>query len=108
MYKVGDVLWFEPAIKGCQGKEVKVEKVGRMWTYISNGKRIDKNGIADGGVYSPPGRCYASKEAYKQEVALNKAWNNLVEKIRYIGIPKDITIEKINQIYSIVGIIEIK
>lgn len=108
MYKVGDVLWFEPARKGYQGKEVKVEKVGRTWTYISNGKRIDASGLADGGAYSPPGKCYASKEEYQQKVDLNKAWDAFVLKIRGIRIPKEMTIEKINKIYSIVGIIEIK
>lgn len=66
-------------------QEVTVEKVGRKWAIIANGRyRIDiKTLRADGGNYCSPGTCYLGKDAFLEERETNEAWNILRQKIGY-------------------------
>ena len=71
--KVGDKLYFVYNDRSC--RHVEVEKVGRVWAYLSNDYRIDLKILrADGGNYSSPGRAWHSKEEYDASRAADKLW----------------------------------
>jgi len=84
--RAGQTLWwvtrsnFHQTIN--RNYEVVVEKMGRTWAYLSNGERIDRNLIADGGQYSSPGRCYFNKEHYLSEMARQIKWDELYDLVR--------------------------
>lgn len=72
---VGQTLWWVSAERVPRTREVTVLKVGRKWAELDNNKRIDiQTWVADGGQFSPPGACYASRAEYEQEQALANAW----------------------------------
>lgn len=93
MLKQGQTLWFVPAyVKS--GHEVIVEKVGRIWAHLSNGRLVDiKTMVVDGG-----GMCYLSQTAYQERIELEAAWSALQAEIRnQWKIPAGVTIDDINQ-----------
>lgn len=77
--QAGDKLWFVGS-KGRRQEEAVVVSVGRKWAKLTMGDREDyrmdiSSGYIDGGDYSPPGRCYASKEEYDGIANLDNLWN---------------------------------
>jgi hypothetical protein len=95
---VGQTLWWEYSeMSRGPGREVVITKIGRDWIYLNNRCRVDKRYlVADGGKYSPPGRCYLSKEAYAEMVELNKAWRDLRNAIiSQVKIPDNVGLESI-------------
>lgn len=84
--KVGDKLWFVPS--GTNGGRepyyTEIEKIGRKWVYLTNGYRIEPDTLwADGGQYSTPGRCMASKELHDDEVEATRVLRIVRELIGY-------------------------
>lgn len=80
--KAGDTLWYVEVgyritPEKERGKLVEVIAVGRKWATLAHGyPRIDLETLwADGGRYSPPGRCYSSQDAYLAELRLNSLWH---------------------------------
>ena len=95
MFKVGQKLWFvRSERRSGEPREVTVEKIGRVWTTLSNGLRCDASGKVDGGKYQSPGHCYASREVYELEQARWKFKRNLEHK----RMPESLTIEALAQI----------
>lgn len=88
-----------------RNETVTVTKVGRKWADLDNCPRIDvKTLIADGGKYSSPGRCYYSEDEYKNQLAINNAWYNLCKKLEFRSPPKDMTLEKMQQVEELLGL----
>lgn len=104
---VGQKLWYVPSDSRYvrQACDVTVEKVGRKWANISHGRRIDLDDwCVDGGGYASPGRCYASKEAWKAERERRKAWDDLRTGFGYQSVPDHITTAAIRQAAALLGI----
>jgi hypothetical protein len=99
---VGQTLFFVPSYSrdAHLAREVTVTKVGRMWSELSNGYRIgNEDWIADGGGYSSPGRCYASREEYEHELARQQYWESIVRSISDTWrCPEHLTIDGLNLI----------
>jgi hypothetical protein len=96
--EVGMRLWFQGSPRsGNASREVTVLSVGRKWAQLDNRNRINlDNWVADGGVYSSPGRCYESKEDYDAEVQLQGEWDAFRRSIeRCYRVPDGMTIERI-------------
>ncbi len=104
IFAVGKALWFvfsyrprkdEPPAE--RGREVIIARVGRKWITTTSGLRIDKQTLqADGGNFSSPGRAYVSREAYRQEVQVELAWDALMRAIRW-AIPEGVRLEDIHR-----------
>jgi len=91
----GQTLWWVPQ-RSKYAQEVVVLKIGRKWAQLDNGERVDiATLVADAGGYSPSGRCYLSKEAYEEKVALSKAWSALVDSFRCRNVPDGVTVDDI-------------
>jgi hypothetical protein len=76
-YEVGMTVWYvERRNSGEHGRAVTVAKVGRRWATLSTGNRVAIGQTAvDGGVYSSPGRIYASRAEYDHAAILAAAWS---------------------------------
>jgi hypothetical protein len=67
--------WSEYSSRKNTGEMVTITKVGRRWLELSNRYRVDQSTlVADGGPYSPPGRCFLSRETREAERARDAAW----------------------------------
>jgi hypothetical protein len=75
---VGQKLWLVPSIRTYgQPREVSVVSVGRKWATLDCWKnaRVDMETLLiDGKAYSPPGRCYLSREQHEETVRLIGLW----------------------------------
>ena len=101
--KVGDELYFVDYVGF--GNYVKVTKVGRVWSYLDNGYRIDLQTLrADAGQYPSPGRAWNSKEEYDASVARDKLWLIFRMLVREVRVDNDLTIEKIVKAADAIGI----
>lgn len=99
MFKVGQKLWFvRSERRSGEPREVTVEKIGRVWTTLSNGLRCDASGKVDGGKYQSPGHCYASREVYELEQARLAAWWKFKRNLEHKRMPESLTIEALAQI----------
>ena len=84
--------------------DVTVLSIGRKWASLSNRERIDiKTLEADGRGYSSPGKCYESREAYELSIETQKAWSKLYNGLTW-ALPSGMTLEKINEIRSILSL----
>lgn len=107
--KVGDKLWYVPNERyHGQPHEVTIVKVGRRWA-PSEGNyqplRFDLTDlIADGGGYSSPGRAYRDKAAHEADIAIKKAWEGLVRRLRQWDPPKGVDLDWINAAHERLGI----
>lgn len=92
MYQVGDKLWYVSNSWGRHSGhqyEVVVTKVGHKWVYVKitdssypSEFRIDpKTMDVDGRGYTPPGKCYPSKEVYEEDVYSNRLLDELRNKL---------------------------
>jgi hypothetical protein len=98
----GQTLWFvyykSYSLRPRPDCEVTVTKVGREWLALSNRHRVDKHTlIADGKNYSPPGRCYLSREIYEKRMATLKAWRDFSSSIDPRNPPDGVELESIAQ-----------
>ena len=101
--KVGDTLYFVYNDRSC--RHVKVEKVGRVWAYLSNGYRIDLKILrADGGNYSSPGRAWHSKLEHDDSVTKDKLWLLFRFLVREVSLDNDLTTEQIVAAAAALGI----
>ena len=74
-FKVGQKLFYvHSSRRQAVGHETEVVKLGRKWTYLSNGERVDADGLADGKDYSSPGTAYLSEEKYRESVDAHEQW----------------------------------
>lgn len=82
--KLGDKVFvmFDRGHGSRDGVYMFVRKLGREWVYIGVNetphyrfKKTDPDMVLDGGNYSSPGRCYASREAYTAERDLRHTWD---------------------------------
>ena len=93
---VGQTLFLVSSDRVPRKADVQVEKVGRKWAELSNGKRIDVlTWLADGGQYRSPGCCWESRERYEQEAGLKQAWAKLRLDVQNSFTPKDVSVEDI-------------
>lgn len=79
-FKVGQEVYLVPTQKRMGNPHfAKIEKIGRKWITLADnyGRFSPDSMMADGGQYSPPYRCYLSKEEYEVEAAADAAWNEL-------------------------------
>ena len=95
---------------GC--KWATVTKVGRKWVeYQLDGSgwrnpddRFDAETMRmDGGHYASPGVVYLSEDDYKSATELSKAWLSFVWGLEKGRAPDGMTMEKLGQIKSILG-----
>ena len=86
-----------------------VTKVGRDWIYFEGSApraRIESL-IADGGVYSSPGRYWLTQEEYEDERKLYLAWHAFRTDIATIyKLPEDLTIEAIQDARKRLGVLK--
>ncbi len=79
--KPGQKLWFVRTtfrIAGFDGgREVTVEKVGRLWATLSNHERVDANLRVDGGLAV----CHLSQEHYRADLEVKAAWRSAWERL---------------------------
>lgn len=105
MLQVGQTLWYiefngyRRAPPEERGHKVTVTKIGRHWAELGSARfRINVNTLlADGRGYSPPGRCYLSREAYLAEISLASLWGDFTRRISRINAPDGITEDAIRQ-----------
>lgn len=105
----GMVLWYQPGTRRDGGISVTVTRVGRKYFYLEgrvHERRVDLESWAcdDNGYFF--GQCYISEQEYLDELALSVAWRNLRMRIStnfLPGPPNGVTIEKIKQIYELLG-----
>lgn len=78
-FAVGDKLWMVPSQRYMgDAREVTVTKVGRKWLTLDNGYRASAADMwLDGGGYTSPGSCYASRAAWEAHKELCDAWEQL-------------------------------
>lgn len=95
--RVGDKLWYVPRERrDGDGREVTVAKIGRRWATMEGAwpLRIDMETLAaDGGEYSSPGSCFASREAYEAYIALVAAWGDFVMRLTRWRPPAGVDLE---------------
>ena len=103
---VGQKLWWVASNNQKTQYEVEVVKVGRKWATLDIDHKIDlEDWVADGGLYAPPGKCYASKEDYELECTLLDSWKELRQMVAsHHTLPKGINLEKIVLICSILSL----
>jgi len=110
--KVGDKVWYVANQRHrsapIEQREMTVTKVARKWVTLDwpnwRPMRIDKETwIADGGGFTSPGRCYASKEAYAEYLLVSAAWTNLVRRMPYLP-PPDVDLAWIEAVHRRLGI----
>lgn len=103
---VGQKLWWVASNNQKTQYEVEVVKVGRKWATLDIDHKIDlEDWVADGGLYAPPGKCYASKEEYESECTLLNSWKELRQMVNsQHKPPKGINLEKIEQIKTILSL----
>lgn len=86
--------------------DVTVKGVGRKWATVSgtyNG-RIDVDTLqADSAGYASPGRCYASKQAWLDAEAPQRAWRQLVNGLP-MGRPESVSLADIQQAAKLLGV----
>ena len=83
---------------------VKITKIGRRWLELSNTYRVDAlTLVADGGKYSPPGRCFLNREAREAERARDAAWMLLRNKMSHRA-PIGVTAEHIAHAARLLGL----
>lgn len=96
--QVGDELYWVPRQSYGKRGTVSVEKVGRIWAYLSNRYRVDVKTLeADGGGFSSPGRCFTSEAEYLRHTAAWDAWQKFQQRVSHsYGFPPGMTLEKIH------------
>lgn len=95
-FKVGQELWcvYNDRRIGQQHTTV-VQKVGRKWIELSNCHRMNaETMMLDGGNYSPPGRCFLSREEFEEIKQKKDAWM-LFQRKAYWLIPDKFCIDDI-------------
>lgn len=105
MFSVGQKLWLVPneyARYIGEPHEVEIEKVGRAWLTIKNGRyRVCIKTLAINGskTSSSLGFCYLRKEVWEAERNLKLAWDALRSEIQSSGwrAPKGLTAERIKE-----------
>ena len=96
--------WSEYSHKKNTGEMVTVTKIGRRWMELNNRHRVDRNTlIADGGQYSPPGRCFLSRAEREAERARDAEWMLLRHKISRRA-PDGVTAEHIAHATRLLGL----
>lgn len=106
-YAVGQTVWVVLNQGKRDGWAASVTKVGRKWVTLAHGTRFDaSDGCIDGGRYSPPGKVYASQDAYAAERALSAAWWSLGEELRntYSRAQPGVTLERIAEARRLLGL----
>lgn len=106
-FKVGQVLfweWSSYTHRRRENEDVTITKIGRKWLELSNGHRVDKETlVADGGKYSPAGRCYLDRAAREEESRAKKAWSDLKERMGY-SVPSGVSADDIEQAAKLLGL----
>lgn len=100
-------LWFVGAGKFARRRGVvTVTEVGRKWARVT-GVFIGRIEIAtldaDGGAYSSPGRCYASRMDWVNQDGPRRAWQELRSSMS-TAVPADLSYETIVQAANLLGI----
>jgi hypothetical protein len=121
---IGQVLYYVPhdARRG-PPFEVSVGAIGRKWASLFHVEAIDPgcwnstmagrhygrcdfNGDVDGGGYTSPGRCWASKADYIEQESRRLAWLDFVRMVRdtpYTA-PPGVSRETINYVSGLLGL----
>jgi len=96
--------WSEYSHKKNTGEMVTITKIGRHWLELSNRHRVGASTlVADGGKYSPPGRCFLSRDAREAELARDAAWMLLRHKMSHRA-PDGVTAEHIAHATRLLGL----
>lgn len=100
---VGQTLWLQSHVSYQKSCETKIIKIGRQYAYLDNGDRIFIDTLErDGGKYSSNYTLWESKQEYDKCKEKDKLWDAIQRKIRdQYRVPKELSIEKIEQIYEI-------
>jgi hypothetical protein len=107
MYTVGQKLWLVPSQRYLgEPREIAITKVGRKWLTLDGGARADVDGLVlDGGQYSPPGYCYATRDEWEAEKALNDEWSKLRRDIDCSRrVPVGTSVKAIHDARAILGL----
>lgn len=107
--KPGQKLWLQSWHNYRQTGEVTIAKVGRKYATLLGMRddiRMDMETMIlemkDFGSY---GKCYFSEEDFIQESALMSARNNLNKDIRGYNCPANFTMEDIQKVRKVLGLI---
>ena len=96
--------WSDYSHKRNTGEMVTITKIGRRWLNLSNTHRVDVSTlVADGGNYSPPGRCFLSRDAREAERSRDAAWMLLRHKMSRCA-PGGVTAEHIAHATRLLGL----
>lgn len=103
--KIGQMLWVVYNNRSPGPGYMQVSKVGRKWadlvtlgsSYVSARVNVDTLELGGRSGYTPPGRCYLSKEAREAEVELETAWSSFQSRLCHIR-PKGITLDRIKEL----------
>lgn len=108
---VGMTVWVVYSRRHGDGVERTITKIGRKWAYTDlRNQRFDINSwCIDGGDYVSTGEVYASEQAFKDHLALQKEWQSfhgIVRQLSWSNVPGGMTLEKIQQIKALLGMAE--
>lgn len=106
-FTVGQTLWFVPA-HGYTPREVTITKIGRKWMTVTapgfREIRIDAETLYPHEA-DTRGQAYLSKEVYEAGVALSEKWRKFQKAIDgHWQVPYGLTVEKIEQAMSLLGL----
>lgn len=104
---IGQELWFVPErYSHLSPRNIKVKKIGRIWAETSTMMRISLDTlVADGGQYSPPGRCYLSRDAWEAEGKRQIAWGEIRHAVgQQHTAPKGFDAGSVNDISRLLGV----
>lgn len=104
--KENQKLWFVGSGNFSRTRgEVTVTSVGRKWASVEGafiGRIAVDTLMADGGAYSPPGRCYASQEDWIAQEGPSLAWRDLRSKMDG-QCPKGLSYETVVEAAKLLG-----
>ena len=101
--KVGQELWYAPPRGWGQPRIVTVEKVGRKWARLDNGRRIDVTNLYADCSVPGFGRCYLSEADVLREEQLWAAWRALRDALSRRPFDRGISLDAIRQAAALLG-----
>jgi hypothetical protein len=88
----------------CTFIERTIQKIGRKWVELSDGKRFDKETmLLDGGAYSSPGKVYLAQQDFHDEQAFNSTFEAFRRAVQHQLAPSGLTLAKVRQAAEILG-----
>lgn len=98
--QVGDTLWLVEERR--QPRQVRVEKIGRVWLTLSDGRRVDRRTLRpETSAFATS--CFRTLEEYEEQTKLSRFWRLFRYALDYKPAP-GVTAEDVRQAAAILRI----